>query len=222
LVEQLLREAQTGSRRAFGEIAEMYRGELLRYAASRTGPQLRGRLEPEDVVQDALRVAFEGLERFEWRGPQSLGCWLRGIVEHRIRNASRGREARLARISLESLLEPAASGPSPSRVVRREERFERLQRALQGLSPDHRQVIELARLRGLKIREIADRMGRSEAAVKKLLSRALEDLRERFGDTVSSGLPARALEPEAWAEEAPASEPSKRRAGSGDDPGVAP
>lgn len=208
-LEDLLREAQAGSRSAFEEIAERTRADLLRFAASRIGPALRGRVEPEDVVQDALLVAFRGLDRFQWRGPGSLERWLRGIVEHQIRNASRGRGAKLAKISLEPRLEPAATDPSPSRSARREERFERLRGALRSLGPDHRRVIELARIRGLKIREIAERMGRSEDAVKQLLSRALEGLRERFGDTVSLGLPARALDPEAWAEGASGDRPMR-------------
>ena len=39
------------------------------------------------------------------------------------------------------------------------------------------------------MKEIADRMGRSPEAVRKLFGRALLKLRERFGDTESSHLP---------------------------------
>ena len=64
---------------------------------------------------------------------------------------------------------------------------------MDGLSPDHRKVIELARLEGLKIQDIARRMQRSPGAVKQLLSRALDQLKSRFGDTESLNLPGRAL-----------------------------
>ena len=40
------------------------------------------------------------------------------------------------------------------------------------LSEEHREVITLARLVGFSHRDIAERMGRSEDAVRKLLSRA--------------------------------------------------
>ena len=50
--------------------------------------------------------------------------------------------------------------------MRRDERWERLRSSLEALSPDHREVIELARLEGLKINDIAERMGRSPGAVK--------------------------------------------------------
>ena len=61
--------------------------------------------------------------------------------------------------------ETAASTVSPSRALRRHERLDRLQEALDSLSPDHRQVIVLARLKGLRIKEIAERMDRSPNAV---------------------------------------------------------
>ncbi len=77
--------------------------------------------------------------------------------------------------------------------MRRDERFDRLQEALKTLSVDHRTVIELARIKGLRIQEIADRMRRSPGAVKLLLFRALEQLRNRFGDTASLNLPDREL-----------------------------
>jgi len=191
--EDVLRDARAGSRSAFERITEKHRRDLLRYAASRIGPVLRGRLEPEDIVQDTLLKAYQGLDRFQWKGPESLGRWLRGIAEHLIRNAARNGGAGGAEIRSISL-EPASQDPSPSRQARREERFERLQEALRHLSPEHREAIECARIRAMSIRQIAERMGRSEGAVKKLLARALEKLRDRFGDTVSLGLPARILE----------------------------
>ena len=69
--------------------------------------------------------------------------------------------------------------------MRREERFTRLRKAIDNLSPDHRTVILLSRIEGLMIREIATRMGRSQSAVKNLLLRALRELKKSFGHTDS-------------------------------------
>jgi len=80
--------------------------------------------------------------------------------------------------------------------MRRDERFERLQAALDSLSPDHREVITLARLKGLRGEEIAKRMNRSPNAVAQLLSHALKNLKEAFGDTESLHLPLRRLSSE--------------------------
>jgi RNA polymerase sigma-70 factor (ECF subfamily) len=70
-------------------------------------------------------------------------------------------------------------GVPPSRAMRRKERRERLQNSLRTLSPDHRTVLELSRMKGLPIKEIAHRMGRTESAVKNLLLRATRKLRAR-------------------------------------------
>ena len=61
-------------------------------------------------------------------------------------------------------------------------------KALRTLSPDHQTVLELSRMQGQSIREIAERMERSESAVKNLLLRATRKLRLSFGDTESLGL----------------------------------
>ena len=90
--------------------------------------------------------------------------------------------------------DPVLGDPSPSRSLRREERFERLQKALDALPPDYREVVVLARLKGLKMKEIAARMERSVFSVTHLLSRALDSLKGAFGDTESLGLPPRRLE----------------------------
>ena len=64
---------------------------------------------------------------------------------------------------------------------------------MEDLSPDYRTVVHLSRIEGLKISEIAERMGRSPSAIKNLLLRAMKQLRESFGDTESLGLPDRHL-----------------------------
>lgn len=86
------------------------------------------------------------------------------------------------------------SGVTPSRCLQRHERFERLEKALENLSPDHRKVILMARIEGLPIQEIAARMERSPDAVMHLLRRALRKLKAAFGETESLRLPERALQ----------------------------
>ena len=90
--------------------------------------------------------------------------------------------------------DPSAAGLSESRRLRREERFDRLQEALRRLSPIHRQVILLARIEKLPLKEVASRLGRSHDAARQLLRRALQELKGSFGDTESLGLPPRGLE----------------------------
>ncbi len=188
-IEELVRESQKGNRSAFDKLVSTYQSGLEAFVISRLGSAVRGHLDPKDVTQDTFLKAYEGLDRFQWRGAESFGRWLRAIAEHLIRNASRQRSVSLHKVSLDI----PGSDASPPRAMRRNERFDRLQEALQALSPEHRKVIELARIRGLKAQEIAEGMGRSPGAVRLLLFRALEQLKKRFGDTASLNLPDRAV-----------------------------
>ena len=186
----LVSRAKTGDRTAFESLVAEYTEELRDRIGFRMGPQVRGKLEPEDVLQETFLRAFQSIEHFTWRGDASFLRWLQSIAENRIRDAVKGpRGERMLQLSDQI----GARSPSPSTNLRRDERFDRLNRSLAHLSPDHREVILLSRIEGLKLRAVARRMDRSENAVKNLLLRALRELKSRFGDTASLGLPDRRL-----------------------------
>jgi RNA polymerase sigma-70 factor (ECF subfamily) len=189
--EKLLKQAQAGDRAAFDEIVERFRARLAVFVERRLGPQVRRTIGVDDVLQETFVKAVTSIERLEWRGEDSLFCWLATIAEHRIRRLARPIRG-AAEVPLNRDLSDHAA--SPSRVMRREERFERLDGALAALSPDHREVIRLARLQGLPIKDVAHQMNRSSGAVRHLLLRALASLRASFGEgTESFHLPARSL-----------------------------
>ncbi|MBI4601972.1 MAG: sigma-70 family RNA polymerase sigma factor [Planctomycetes bacterium] len=190
--EGLVRRAQEADREAFDEVARRHRERLRAFAGSRLGPEVQGRIEPDDVVQETFAWALRSLGRLRWRGEEAFAGWLFTIAKRVIlKEVARG----ACRPVLSLDRDPAGRDPSPSKALRRGERFERLEGALRGLSPEHRRVIELARLEGVPVREIARRLGRSPDAVSQLLRRALAKLREAFGDTESLSLPDRALDP---------------------------
>jgi len=186
----LVQKAQAGDRDAFDHLARQVEPRLDALVRSRMSKEMRAALEPADVLQETLLRAHGAIARFRWDGDDSLLRWLGAIAENVILNVTK-RLARRPALRLER--DVAAAGASPSKALRREERFDRLEEALRGLSADHRTVIRLSRLEGLPVRDIAARLGRSEAAVKNLLLRALKALRASFGDTESLGLPARRL-----------------------------
>ena len=131
--------------------------------------------------------AFPAVARFEERHADSFFLWLSGFAVNVVRELVRV-ETRRAAAPL--AVDVAGDALSPSHGQRRHECFER---ALDLLTPAHRQVIILARLEKIPISEIAARMERSPAAVSQLLMRALKNLKEVFGDTESLHLPARSL-----------------------------
>jgi len=84
------------------------------------------------------------------------------------------------RIALEGVA-PALSesGPGPEAQVLRRDRPERVAQALDELTPDRQEALALRFFGELSNREAAQVMGKSEAAVKMLVCRALRQLRRR-------------------------------------------
>jgi RNA polymerase sigma-70 factor (ECF subfamily) len=191
LVENLVRRAQEGHKDAFAELVGLYRQRIEALAASRMAQSLRRKVSVEDVVQETIARAMESIGQFQWRGEDSFLWWLGAISRNVVARAARGRGLSL---DLAIAGERGGSGPSPSRLARREERFGRLQDALRRLTPDQREAIRLSRIEGLKLREISERMGKTPDAVAQLIVRGLRSLRLAFGDTESLHLPDRALD----------------------------
>lgn len=189
-VRELVERAQAGDRGALEALAARCRPRLLVEVRGQLGARLRARVEPEDVVQEALLRACRMLERFRWQSDEHFYSWLGSIAEHVIWNVSQKRSIDRLEISRDI----AARGATPSREIRREERFDRLEEAIKALPPDQREALRLARLEGLKVNEVAERMKRSPNSVSKLLARAVLALRKRVGDTESLHLPDRSLD----------------------------
>jgi RNA polymerase sigma factor (sigma-70 family) len=215
----LFERAQAGDQEAFGQLFELHRGKLESLAYLALGPRLRTRVGFEDVVQETFIKAFKAHASIQWQGSRSFFRWLAGIAEHVVqREARRNKDVareihpdrpegnggppggwRLAETA-GGVVPPAVS---PLGMLRRIERFERLEAALQALSPDRREALVCAHIHGLSTKEIARRLGRSPGAVGVLLHRAKDDLKRRFGDTETLHLPARALRQDLPAEPAP-------------------
>ena len=110
---------------------------------------------------------------------------------------SGGRSARREKLSLPITglrRDDAGGSTTPSRSARKDERFDRLQRALLKLTREQRVVLEMSTIEGLKAPEIAARTGKTPEAVRQLLVRALRGLRRNFGETESLQLPDKKLD----------------------------
>jgi RNA polymerase sigma-70 factor (ECF subfamily) len=174
---------------------EQYRDYLRLLASLQLSARLRGKLDPSDVVQQALLQAHASRDQFRGRGEAQWLAWLRAILANALAAEARrfGAEARdlnrersleaeldLSSSRLEALLVSAQSSPS-ERAVRGEE-VRRLAQALARLAPDQRRVVELHHLKGLPVAEVAREMDRTRPAVVGLLFRALKRLRGLLRD----------------------------------------
>jgi RNA polymerase sigma-70 factor (ECF subfamily) len=186
----LIEQAKAGNRGAFDELIGRFRQRLRSELTAQLASHRATAVEVEEILQETLVRAFESLDRFQWRGDGSFLPWLCGIARNVIGKAMRGAH-RKRHIELADRI--SGDGISPSKSIRRNERFDRLEEALAKLKPEYREVLRLVRLEGLRIRDVAVRMDRSEYAVKHLLARAIRKLGELFGETESFHLPHREL-----------------------------
>ena len=188
--ELMLREARDGDRNACDALMANCRNRLEAHIRMRVGDHVRQEVCLDDVYQEAVTQALRSMTHCRANVEISFLRWLKGIAEHVILTlAKRQRGDKLLYVDHDV----PAREPTPSKVVRREERLDRLRDALDSLSPDYRTVVYLVRIEGLKIKEAAERMNRTPKAVMHLLGRALKKLKDTFGDTESLSLPPRGL-----------------------------
>lgn len=196
----LLTAARAGDRAAFEALVSRNRSRIRAIAASRWKARIVLGVTADDVHQETLLRALKSIATCEGRDEEAFLRWLGGIAENVVLELAR-KKARDRTVPIDGPLagsaarELAADVPSPSKALRRDERFERLAESLACLSPDHREAVLLVRVQGLDFKEAGKRMGRSPNAVKQLLYRALRELKETFGDTESLHLPDRSLGP---------------------------
>jgi RNA polymerase sigma-70 factor (ECF subfamily) len=181
---------------AGGDLAvERFRTYLLVLARTHLAGQAGGRLEASDLVQQTLLEAHRDRARFRGQAPAEMAAWLRKLLACNLADARRAQargkrdvhrerslEAALADSSarLEGLL--AAGGSSPSQRAARDEDVLRLADALDALPQAQREAIVLHYWQDLPVAAVADRLGRTPAAVAGLLQRGLKALRCTLGE----------------------------------------
>jgi RNA polymerase sigma-70 factor, ECF subfamily len=162
-----LRTDSTGE--ALRALYRAYAGELLGFALN----ALSDRETAEEIVQETFTRAWRHANRYDpARG--SVRTWLYQIARHAIIDARRRASARpVAAPGAAEALEDVAGGPSIDQAMLGWQ----VAAALDRLSPEHRQVIRLAHVRGMSVRDIAEVCGLPEGTVKSRTWYALRSLR---------------------------------------------
>ena len=202
-LSQLEAKVRDGDTTALGEFIELHRMRLMAALERKVGSGLRRKLDLEDILQEMTTRAIRDLPNIQFDGQDPLG-WIYQVMDRQIvdlhryhfeaqkRDAARevsadqpqaagGGNSGADQRGLADLL--VASMTSPSAAVSRDMRLARVYQALESLSEDMKNAIRWRYLENLPSQQIAERLGKTDAATRVLLSRAIRKLQASLAES---------------------------------------
>ena len=138
----------------------------------------------EDLTQDVFLNVYRRLDAYD--SQRDILPWLHTIATNKVRDYWRSRRhadsQREGSIDTEdSAIHLPSEADGPEREYQRTELSHRIRLAVASLPQGMRDTVTLRAFEGLPFKEIGERLGRNEAAVRKRYQRALDLLRARLG-----------------------------------------
>jgi len=155
---------------AFAALYHRHLARVYRYLRYR----VRSEEDAQDLTTQTFMAALESLQSY--RGTGTVAAWLLGIAHHKLVDWQR------KILPTVPLIEAVAI---PDRQMLPEEQAlqileqQSLAEAILHLTPDRAEAITLRYFGELSNREVAEIMGKNEAAIKMLIHRGLQELRIR-------------------------------------------
>jgi RNA polymerase sigma-70 factor (ECF subfamily) len=173
---RLVRSAQAGDQKAFGDLVRLYRRSVYRICYGLT----RSHEDADDLAQETFVRAYRALSRF--RAGEPLLPWLARIAINTSYSLHRYRKRR-PETSIEPLVEAGrqwGADDDPSERVEEAESRAHLMRAFEQLSPEHQAVLVLRVEQEMSYEDIARSLGVPVGTVMSRLARARAELRQRL------------------------------------------
>jgi RNA polymerase sigma-70 factor (ECF subfamily) len=155
---------------AFAELYRRHMTRVYRYHIAHVGNVK----DAEDLTSQTFMAAMEGIRSF--RGSGSFAAWILGIASRKRLMFFRGSRPE---VPLEAAVHYPSPGLPTDKAASQRLQLESVSHALRQISADRAEAITLTYFAGLSNIEAARILNKSEAAVKMLVSRGLQDLRER-------------------------------------------
>lgn len=174
---ELVARVRAGETDAFTAIVRRYQGPVIHFCQRMLG----SRQDAEDVAQECFVRFYRSLDRLEPRAKVStmLFCIARNLALNHIRDAERrgkGRTDSIEQREENNLL--ASTRPNPGREAELSELGLLIERGLNAMTPEHREVLLLREVKGFDYDEIAEIAGCPVGTMKSRLARARNALRE--------------------------------------------
>ena len=194
--QEKLTAAKQGDEHARGELLNRFRPYLNVIAQRMLDPRIQGRIDFADVVQATFLEASRDFHAFRGESVESFLAWIRNILKNNIATAHQehlATQKRSARREI-SMASPAggegsdvqianvlpAETSTPSQRIMRDEAAVVLANCLEQIPETQREAIRMRYLEGMSLKEISERMDKSEMAVAGLLKRGLQGLRDEM------------------------------------------
>lgn len=174
--EAALLAASRDDPEAFGLIYQHYVDKVYAYVLARSV----NREEAAEVTQQIFLQAFDALPGYS-RRPSPFAAWLFRIARNATIDAWRRRQGTITWDAVPEHLLPIAEHTPESEALR-QEAIARVRGLLDSLDEDTRDLLLLRFAARLSSREIAEVIGKSEAATKKRLFRAIHHLKEQYDE----------------------------------------
>lgn len=181
---ELVAEAKQGDGDALDQLLAEARNFMRMTAITGLGKTVQSKFDASDIVQLSAIDVQRSIHDFKGSSEAELRRWLIQIVNHNLCDqARRYTHTRRREVDREVVIEQRAvnqlrgNDQSPSEQMRRGETDRELQLAIQRLPRLQRSVIEARHRDGLDYNQIAQRLGITEVAARKLWSRAAKQLK---------------------------------------------
>lgn len=171
--QQVITKAQSGDRDSLNALVSCYWQPIYRLVLYKMG-------NPEDaqeLTQETFLKAFRSLSRYEFK-EVPFKTYLGRIALNLVTDYWRKKGRTPPVIDIAEYQMPLVdTGLRPEEAALDHERQEEMSRLVRLLPDDQRRAVELRIIAGLSVKEAADMMGKTEAALKMLQQRALKSLR---------------------------------------------
>jgi RNA polymerase sigma-70 factor (ECF subfamily) len=186
----LIERIHQGDTAALAEYIQGRRPQLLAYISRNLGGALQSKIEAEDILQEATLESLRRIAELQERDRDPFG-WLCQIAEHRIIDAHRrliGAQKRAAdrEVGIGASEEDGGRTPfvnmliasitSPSAAFSRNHKQIQIDEAMAMLPEEARDALRMRYAEGLATKDIAERLGKSDGAIRVLLTRSLSRL----------------------------------------------
>jgi RNA polymerase sigma-70 factor (ECF subfamily) len=173
-VADLVRRAQGGEERAFGEIYEAYFDRVYRYVIYR----IQNAADAEDLAEDVFLRMLESIQSFKWRDVP-FAAWIMRIAHNRVVDYWR-RDRHRSGIPIDDAPPLPSRDDDPHRRIELVSDVQELQQAMETLTDLQREVLSFRFGAGLSVAETAKAMKRKDGAVKALQHSAVAALRRNM------------------------------------------